>query len=68
VPIEGYGFSNDAQGFLRAPSFDAAAIALPNADDHIDTSISLIYPRAPSSADQKEFDEFMGTAKAPNRD
>jgi hypothetical protein len=63
VPIDGYGCSNDAQGFLSAPSFDAVAITLPNADDHIDTSISLIYPRAPSSANKKEFDEFIGLRK-----
>jgi uncharacterized protein (DUF2141 family) len=68
VPLEGYGFSNDAQGFLSAPSFAAAAITLPNATDHIDTSISLIYPRVPSSADKEEFEEFMGTSQAPNRE
>ncbi len=68
VPIEGYGFSNDAQGFLSAPSFDAAAITLPNANDHIDTSISLIYPRASSSADKEEFDRFIGASQAPNRE
>ena len=28
VPTEGYGFGNDAQGFLGAPSFDAAAIEI----------------------------------------
>src|SRR6185437_944374 len=36
MPTEGYGFSNDAHGFLgSAPSFDAAAITLGNADKEI---------------------------------
>ncbi|HEX7967688.1 MAG TPA: DUF2141 domain-containing protein [Stellaceae bacterium] len=43
VPIEGYGFSNDAQGLLAAPSFDSAGVTLDGADEAI--SISLIYPK-----------------------
>ena len=43
VPTEGYGFSNDAQGLLAAPSFDSAGVMLDGADR--DISISLIYPR-----------------------
>ncbi len=66
VPIEGYGFSNDAQGLLGAPSFDATAITLQNADERVKASVSLIYPRAPSSADQKDFDRFMGTSQPPD--
>lgn len=66
VPVEGYGFSNDAQGFLSAPSFNAAAITLQPSDEIIDASISLIYPRAPSSADKEDFDQFMGSSDAPN--
>jgi len=50
VPTEGYGFGNDAQGFLSAPSFDAAAIAIGDAD--VSASVSLIYPRT-SSAEEK---------------
>jgi len=42
VPTEGYGFSNNAQGFLSAPSFDAAAVTLDGTDKSI--AISLIYP------------------------
>lgn len=45
---EGYGFGNDARGFLSAPSFDAAAITIGNAD--VSTSITLIYPRSPYTA------------------
>lgn len=56
VPTEGYGFSNDAQGLLAAPSFDAAAVTLGGADK--DIAISLIYPkksaRAPSPAKELE--------------
>jgi uncharacterized protein (DUF2141 family) len=48
MPTEGYGFSNDAHGFLgTSPSFDAAAITLGNADKEI--SIALIYPGPPSA-------------------
>jgi uncharacterized protein (DUF2141 family) len=43
VPTEGYGFSNDAQGFLGAPSFAAAAVALDGEDRSI--AIPLIYPK-----------------------
>jgi uncharacterized protein (DUF2141 family) len=48
VPTEGYGFSNDAQGLLTAPSFDAAAVTLDGADK--DITISLIYPKKTVSA------------------
>lgn len=42
VPTEAYGFSNDARGFLRAPSFTAAAFEVGETDTQ--TTISLIYP------------------------
>jgi uncharacterized protein (DUF2141 family) len=42
VPTEGYAFSNNAQGLLGAPNFDAAAVVVDNADKAIE--ISLIYP------------------------
>jgi uncharacterized protein (DUF2141 family) len=58
VPTEGYGFSNDAQGFLSAPSFDAAAIAIGDGD--VSTAISLIYPRASSAEDQADYDRLIG--------
>lgn len=66
VPVEGYGFSNNAQGFLSAPSFNAAAITLPPSDETIDASISLIYPRAFSSEDKKDYEQFMGSSKVSN--
>jgi uncharacterized protein (DUF2141 family) len=42
VPTEGYAFSNNAQGLLGAPDFDAAAVAIDAADRVI--TIDLIYP------------------------
>jgi uncharacterized protein (DUF2141 family) len=42
VPTEGYGFSNNAQGFLSAPSYDAAAVTLYGTDKVL--AISLNYP------------------------
>jgi len=49
VPTEGYGFGNDARGFLglSAPSFNAAAITIGNAN--VSTAVTLIYPDTPSS-------------------
>lgn len=42
IPIEGYGFSNNASGFFSAPSFDAAAITV-GSDGETSTSIALKY-------------------------
>ena len=47
APTEGYGFGNNARGFLSAPSFEAAAITVGDAD--VSTSITLVYPKAPYS-------------------
>jgi uncharacterized protein (DUF2141 family) len=56
VPTEGYAFSNDAQGFLAAPPFEAAGVTLDGDDREI--TLSLIYPKAvapgPSPADGLE--------------
>ncbi len=41
IPIEGYGFSNNAPGFLSAPSFDKASVTV--GTDDAETSISLTY-------------------------
>ena len=57
VPTEGYGFSNNAQGFLGAPSFDAAAVTIGQAD--VSVSISLIYHRAPSLQDQADLRDLL---------
>jgi uncharacterized protein (DUF2141 family) len=43
IPTEGYGFSNDAEGFLGAPSFRDAAVAIDTRDMAV--SITLKYPR-----------------------
>jgi uncharacterized protein (DUF2141 family) len=41
VPTEGYGFSNDAKGFIGSPSFDAASF--PYDGRTLDLTISLHY-------------------------
>ena len=41
VPTEPYGFSNDAQGFLGPPTFDAAAVVIGNGNKAI--RIKLVY-------------------------
>ena len=43
VPAEPYGFSNDAQGFLGPPTFDAATMALGDGDAAI--RIALVHHR-----------------------
>jgi uncharacterized protein (DUF2141 family) len=48
VPTEGYGFSNNAEGFLGSPSFDAAGVVLDGAEDCV--AISLIYPKPRSTS------------------
>jgi uncharacterized protein (DUF2141 family) len=42
VPTEGYGFSNNAEGFLAAPSFKDAGVLLDSPDRAI--TITLKYP------------------------
>lgn len=44
VPTEGYGFSNNAEGFLAAPSFKDSAVVLDSPDRAI--AITLRYPRS----------------------
>jgi uncharacterized protein (DUF2141 family) len=46
VPTEGYGFSNNAWAFLRAPSFEAAAFAVDESGTAT-MSIALTYPPKP---------------------
>jgi uncharacterized protein (DUF2141 family) len=41
VPTEPYGFSNNVQGFLGPPTFDAAAMALGDSNEAI--GITLVY-------------------------
>jgi uncharacterized protein (DUF2141 family) len=52
VPTEGYGFSNNAQGFLAAPSFAAAEITL--GEENRSIAISLIYPKALARFDSSD--------------
>ncbi len=58
VPTEGYGFSNDARGFLSAPSFEAAAIAVWDSD--VSTTVDLIYPRGSSDEERSDYDRYIG--------
>jgi uncharacterized protein (DUF2141 family) len=51
APTEGYGFSNDAHGFLRAPSFTAASFEVGESGPTA-TTIALVYPRASPLYDQ----------------
>jgi uncharacterized protein (DUF2141 family) len=43
IPTEPYGFSNNVQGFLAPPTFDAAAMALGDGNEAI--RITLVYPK-----------------------
>ena len=49
VPTEPYGFSNDVQGFLGPPTFDAAAMALGDGDEAV--RIALDYHEGSKSPD-----------------
>jgi uncharacterized protein (DUF2141 family) len=57
VPTEGFGFSNDAHGFLGAPSFEDAAIELGTVDRRI--SITLLYHHSPTAQDQADLNELL---------
>ena len=54
VPTEGYGFSDNAEGFLAAPSFKAAAVMLDGADRAI--AIKLKYPRHQQQSEKRDID------------
>jgi uncharacterized protein (DUF2141 family) len=43
VPTEPYGFSNDVQGFLGPPTFDAAAVVIGNGNGSKAIRIKLVY-------------------------
>ncbi len=68
VPTEGYGFSNNAQGFLGAPSFAESSVTIDGEDTSI--SISLIYPRAfvAFSADDGESGDRDGDGETKHAD
>jgi uncharacterized protein (DUF2141 family) len=58
VPIEGFGFSNHAQAFLSAPSFDAAAVDVGVADSTV--PVELLYYVPPSAQDQADLSKMHG--------
>jgi uncharacterized protein (DUF2141 family) len=45
VPVEGYGFSNNAKAIFGSPAFDEVAVTLDRADKLV--TINLIYRAAP---------------------
>jgi uncharacterized protein (DUF2141 family) len=55
VPTEGYAFSNNAEGLLGAPSFDAAGFTLDGQRRSI--ALLLIYPKPPSVLDLSQLDK-----------
>ena len=52
VPTEGYGFSNNAQGFLGAPSFAAAEVTINEENQSI--TITLNYPKVLARFDSSD--------------
>ena len=62
VPIEGYAFSNDARGFLGAPSFAAASVSVGEGDACI--TLSLLYPAPATDEEVSDFNNFIGSASA----
>jgi uncharacterized protein (DUF2141 family) len=52
IPTEGYGFSNDAEGFLGAPAFKTAAVMLDHNDKAI--TITLKYPRGQHYGEKRD--------------
>ena len=44
MPVEGYGFSNGAVGFMGPPSFEAAAVTVDEGDAPVSVSVPIAYP------------------------
>ena len=65
VPSEGYGFSNNAYGFLAAPSFEAAAVTIARTDSHVVSSITLSYPHVESKEERQEYQGLVGSSQPP---
>ncbi len=65
VPTEGYGFSNDARGFLSAPSFEAAAIAVGDGD--VSAAVDLSYPRGSSEEERSDYEQYIGAVPKTGR-
>jgi uncharacterized protein (DUF2141 family) len=56
VPTEGYCFSNNARGFLGAPSFEAATVTVGTAD--MSTAVALVYPSVPSPDEISDYRRY----------
>ncbi|MGH7091216.1 MAG: DUF2141 domain-containing protein [Stellaceae bacterium] len=67
IPTEGYGFSNDAYGFLGAPSFEAAAVSIDSAEAHVTAAITLSYPRAVSQDERRDYEGLTGSSLPPRQ-
>ena len=44
LPIEGFGFSNGAVGFMGPPSFEEAAVRIGATDERVSISVAIAYP------------------------
>ena len=44
IPVEGYGFSNGAVGFMGPPSFDDAAFTIGSDEERLSVVVPVAYP------------------------
>ena len=54
MPIEGYGFSNGALGFMGPPSFEAAAVTVGAEETVLSTTVPIAYSQAQEQAQEQE--------------
>jgi len=48
MPVEGYGFSNGAVGFMGPPSFEDAAVTVAEGEAAPSVSVPIAYPETPA--------------------
>ena len=48
MPMEGYGFSNGATGFMGPPSFKDAAVTVSEGDAVVSVAVPIAYPGTPA--------------------
>jgi uncharacterized protein (DUF2141 family) len=66
VPIEGYGFSNNAEGFLGPASFKDAAVTLDQADKTIEIRVNYRIPAAEWLRTAPGEDAVEGSSASPD--
>ena len=66
VPIEGYGFSNNAEGFLGPASFKDAAVMLDQADKTIEIRVNYRIPAADWLRTAPGEDAVEGSSASPD--